>query len=622
MPGFSYRQPNARTNPTEVRDGSGRTIDDDSSASGNDAVSKTFGRGIVQDFKRTIGTWWFKEMTNFNTKTVAVSFFLFIAVIAPTITFGAVYAKATNNYIGAVELLLATAWCGIFYSLVSGQPMMINGGTGPVLTFQTVCYDIAKNLDVPFLTFNAWIGIWVCIYQVLAAFFDANRLIKKATRFTDETFALLIVSIFLLGAIGNPSSKVGLFHYFGTDHPHHENMIEENGSEYDYMTVALLSLILGLGTAFFAIGLRQIKFSAFCCNDYVRTVITDFAITISVVVMTALRHTVFEDVQVEELKVPDTFATSFSCCTADCTSYWPTECPDQAEAWGRRPWVVDLFDLNDKIYVIFIAAGLGIPAFILTFLDNGITWHIVNHPSNRLSHGDAYNYDTCISAIMVLVNSLLGLPWLVASTVPCIMHITAMQEKNTKGEVKYIQESRLTGLFTHTLVLACIFALSVIRLIPLPVLYGVFLFMGLVALPGQQFWQRFLLFFQQPTKMDKNHYTKNVPVERIHKYTLVQFFFFAVVCVVREIKAISIAFPVMVLLCIPARLYLHPRLFSKDELILLDGSPEEIEDWLLKNDPEEMAADKAQKSAQAQHVADNGLALPAQLDDEDDEQEA
>ena len=75
-------------------------------------------------------------------------------------------------------------------------------------------------------------------------------------------------------------------------------------------------------------------------------------------------------------------------------------------------------------------------------------------------------------------------------------------------------------------------------------------------------------------------------------------------CVVREIKAIPIAFPVMVLLCIPARLYLHPRLFSEDELILLDGSPEEIEDWLLKQDPEEKAADK---TAQAQHVADNGL---------------
>lgn len=55
---------------------------------------------------------------------MGVSFFLFIAVIAPSITFGAVYAKRTNNHMGAVELLLATAWCGIFYSLVSGMPMV------------------------------------------------------------------------------------------------------------------------------------------------------------------------------------------------------------------------------------------------------------------------------------------------------------------------------------------------------------------------------------------------------------------------------------------------------------------------------------------------------------------
>src|SRR6056300_516380 len=125
MPGFSYRQPRARARSTLRNE---TTVEDsDSARSGSneqEVAAKTFGRGIVADFKRTVGTWWGKEMTNFNTKTVAVSFFLFIAVIAPTITFGAVYAKATNNYIGAVELLLATAWCGIFYALVSGQPMV------------------------------------------------------------------------------------------------------------------------------------------------------------------------------------------------------------------------------------------------------------------------------------------------------------------------------------------------------------------------------------------------------------------------------------------------------------------------------------------------------------------
>lgn len=37
---------------------------------------------------------------------------------------GAIYAKATGNWIGAVEMITATAWCGIFYALVGGQPMV------------------------------------------------------------------------------------------------------------------------------------------------------------------------------------------------------------------------------------------------------------------------------------------------------------------------------------------------------------------------------------------------------------------------------------------------------------------------------------------------------------------
>ena len=175
---------------------------------------------------------------------------------------------------------------------------MINGATGPVLTFQAVCFELAKKLDVPFLTFNAWVGIWVGIYMILAGFVDLNRLIKYATRFTDEIFAFLIVSIYILDAIGNPTSQVGLMHYFNPDHPHNQAQLEEDPT-YDYMTTALLSLILGLGTAFFAIALRGIRYSSFCCNDQIRTIITDFAITISVVIFTALQHTIFDDYPTE-----------------------------------------------------------------------------------------------------------------------------------------------------------------------------------------------------------------------------------------------------------------------------------------------------------------------------------
>lgn len=44
-----------------------------------------WGRGIVADIKRTLGTHWKEEMTNMNGKTLAVSFFLYFACIAPAI---------------------------------------------------------------------------------------------------------------------------------------------------------------------------------------------------------------------------------------------------------------------------------------------------------------------------------------------------------------------------------------------------------------------------------------------------------------------------------------------------------------------------------------------------------
>jgi hypothetical protein len=54
------------------------------------------GRAVIKEFKRTVGNWWFKEMTNFNQKTIAVSFFIFFAAVAPAITFGAVYSKVRS----------------------------------------------------------------------------------------------------------------------------------------------------------------------------------------------------------------------------------------------------------------------------------------------------------------------------------------------------------------------------------------------------------------------------------------------------------------------------------------------------------------------------------------------
>ena len=59
--------------------------------------SGMWGRAIIREIRGTLGTWWLKEMTNLNQKTIATSFFIFFAAVAPAITFGAVYGKVCGS---------------------------------------------------------------------------------------------------------------------------------------------------------------------------------------------------------------------------------------------------------------------------------------------------------------------------------------------------------------------------------------------------------------------------------------------------------------------------------------------------------------------------------------------
>jgi hypothetical protein len=87
-------------------------------------------------------------------------------------------------------------------------------------------------------------------------------------------------------------------------------------------------------------------------------------------------------------------------------------------------------------------------------------------------HGRAYNYDTIIVGALIGINSVIGLPWLVASTVPSIIHVQAMSDKDDRGKIVQVQETRLTHIFIHCLILGATFALQILKLVPVPVLYG------------------------------------------------------------------------------------------------------------------------------------------------------
>mmetsp|Transcript_17354 Transcript_17354/g.32388 ORF Transcript_17354/g.32388 Transcript_17354/m.32388 type:complete len:653 (+) Transcript_17354:673-2631(+) len=506
----------------------------------------------------------------------------------------------------AVEMITATAWCGIIYALIGGQPMMINGGTGPVLAFAEILYKMSKSLDVPFLTLNAWIGLWVAFYMLLAALTDLNRVLVHATRFTDEIFSFLISTIFIINALGSPFSDVGILHYFRESHKSHDEF--ENDADYfSYEATALLSLIVFMGVVYLAFQFRKAKFSPYFPNQTIRNVLTDFAVVIAILCMCVVAKVIFRDIETESLNVPDSFAPTYACCDSECRTNWPLDCPDLEHPHRQRPWIVNLFDLNGNEWVPFVAALPALLAFILVFLDDGITWHLINHPSHKLTHGAAYNYDTLVIGAMVAVNSMLGLPWLVAATVRSLNHVHALAEKSADGKIVSVQETRLTHLGIHLLCLASIFALNVLKWIPVPVLYGVFMFMGLVSLGTNQFWGRLMTIFMQPSRYPQEPHVQHVPTRKMHRYTLLQLWLFGVLYAVKAIKPVAIGFPIIIALCIPFRIYILPKLFTEEELIMLDSDDETVQAWLHAKEKlvEEMDEDVVHQQEEIERVVDD-----------------
>jgi len=254
---------------------------------------------------------------------------------------------------------------------------------------------------------------------------------------------------------------------------------------------------------------------------------------------------------------------------------------------GSRPWVVDFFDLNGQTWVPLFAAVPALLGFILLFLDNGITWHLIQSPDNKLKHGHAYNWDTVVVGVGILVNSCFGLPWLCAATVRSVNHLLALSEVDPETKkVVSVQETRLTNLLIHLLILGTLFFMNILKLIPMSVLYGIFLYMGVTALTGNQFWERIKMLLMETTsaKYPKRPYTEYLPRNKMNLMTYIQLGCFVLLYGVKSVKQIAIAFPIVIALCLPVRLYLLPKLFTKDELTLLDGEDEDIKAVIAKRD--------------------------------------
>ncbi|XP_067649397.1 electroneutral sodium bicarbonate exchanger 1-like [Haliotis asinina] len=569
--------------------------------------------GLIHDIRRKAPFYLSDYKDAIHIQCIASFIYIFLATLTPNVTFGGMLGKSTNQYMGVMECIFAAAVTGIAFALFAGQPLNILGSTGPMLVLEKIIYDICKDQEWDFLPFRAWIGIWTAGFLLLIVMWDLSALVKYITRFTEESFACLIALIFIyeaflkLAEIGSEEAPVEL-HPSGnftprvchcvlpdtvttmapmhgslnhtlsnmtttmtsvinstmgmtTDAMEHDNMTHLSKADCKEMfgewhcvgpvpDAFMFSIILYFGT--FGIAIFCVTFKTFpCFPTFVRQIISDFGVLIAIVLMVLVDYLL--GLPTPKLTVPEEFK--------------PTR--------SDRGWFINPFS-DKNPWWLALAAGLpAIIGTILIFMDQQITAVIVNRKENLLKKGKGYHLDLFVLSILVAAHSLLGLPWYVAATVSAIAHIQSLRKESEstapgdKPAFLGVREQRVTALLVGILSGLAVLITNVLKVIPMPVLYGVFFYMGFSALKGMQFIDRVLLFFM-PSKYQPDYkYLRHVRLWRVHIFTFVQILCLVALWVVKSIKSISIGFPLLVVFTGVVRKILD-CVFTQYELKYLD----------------------------------------------------
>uniref|UniRef100_A0A663MMV1 Anion exchange protein n=1 Tax=Athene cunicularia TaxID=194338 RepID=A0A663MMV1_ATHCN len=571
--------------------------------------------GLIKDIKRKAPFFASDFYDALNIQALSAILFIYLATVTNAITFGGLLGDATENMQGVLESFLGTAVTGAIFCLFAGQPLTILSSTGPVLVFERLLFNFSKDNDFDYLEFRLWIGLWSAFQCLILVATDASFLVKYFTRFTEEGFSSLISFIFIYDAFKkmikladhypiNSEFKVDYITHYScaceplypvnsslfnrTTVPSADELFYSStemynttidwssltmkeclkyggqlvGNNCEYVPdITLMSFILFFGTYTCSMALKKFKTSRYFPTT-ARKLISDFAIILSILIFCGIDALV--GVDTPKLIVPSEFK--------------PTS--------PERGWFIPPFGGNP--WWVYLAAA--IPALLVTiliFMDQQITAVIVNRKEHKLKKGAGYHLDLFWVAILMIICSFMGLPWYVAATVISIAHIDSLKmetETSAPGE-----QPKFLGVRYFLL-------LFPLQFIPMPVLYGVFLYMGVASLNGVQFMDRLKLLLMPLKHQPDFIYLRHVPLRRVHLFTFLQVVCLALLWILKSTVA-AIIFPVMILALVAVRKAMD-YLFSQHDLSFLD-------DVIPEKDKKKKEDEKKKKKKKGSMDSDN-----------------
>uniref|UniRef100_A0A8B9ZZX0 Anion exchange protein n=1 Tax=Anas zonorhyncha TaxID=75864 RepID=A0A8B9ZZX0_9AVES len=557
-------------------------------------TGRLFG-GLVRDIRRK-APWYRSDFSDaLHIQCLSAVLYIYLATVTNAITFGGMLGDATANMQGVLESFLGTAFAGSIFCLFSGQPLTILSSTGPVLVFERLLFSFSEDYSLDYLEFRLWIGLWVAFFGLVLVATEASHLVQYFTRFTEEGFCALISLIFIYDSLKKmlslaeafPINWYGPFSLgamqgcppwpLGSGCPHPWPLSSCSlpaspqpptapawlsraqclsrggqllGTSCHYVPdVTLLSFLLFGGTFLCCTALKHFKSSRYFPTG-LRKLVSDFSIILAILIFCAID--VALGLETPKLLVPSELK--------------PTN--------PSRGWIVLPFGANPW-WVCLAAAVPAVLVTILIFMDQQITAVILNRKEYKLKKGAGFHLDLLCVSLLMIVTSVTGLPWYVSATVISLAHMDSLRKESTTSapgeqpEFLGIREQRLTGLAVFILTGVSVFMAPVLKYIPMPVLYGVFLHMGVVALNSIQFTDRVRLFLMPAKHQPDLLYLRHVPLRRVHLFTAIQVLCLAVLWVLKSTVA-AIIFPVMLLALVGIRKGLE-CIFSLHDLSWLDS---------------------------------------------------
>ena len=540
-----------------------------------------FGKGIMADLKGRLPYYLddYKDgIIGPRTiqKTTATTLFLYFSVILPAVALGVLNSYNTNGKISVQQVMVGQTIGALVFAIFAGQPLVVVMTTAPLALFIKIIYLIAADFEIDFLAFYAMIGIWNTFFLTLYSCFNMSILMKYSSRSTEEIFSNFITIAFITDSTKN-MVKTFNKHYWadvcydeGKSHDDHgssplgnaingtaQYLNDSLAHKEDYSAddcspeVAFLSLILMLGTVWLGVTLFDFTKTPFL-NKAKREFLSDYALPVSVIVFSIVGTILFSNVDV------------------------------QTFPYGSSGEVFKMVDFGSlSVGAIFGAAGLGFSLSLLFFMDQNISAAMVNAPDNKLIKGNAYHWDLLVIGFINVFLSIFGFPFMHAVLPHSPLHVKCLADTEERVENGYVRdivvrvrETRLTNLFSNILIgVSMLFLGYALDYIPTPVLDGLFLYLAVTALYGNQMFERILLLFMEQSAYPPNHYIRQVPQRKVHMFTLCQCCQLLVLCVFgfTPWPYIKMIFPVVILFFLPVRHKLIPLIIEPKYLDVLDG---------------------------------------------------